>query len=299
MTLGKKMAGELGLPEEYIDLVARTASYRYKKFPIKKADGQSRRWIYQPSRELKLLQRWIVRNIFSALPRHKCAHAYVRRRSIVTNAKAHIHARYISRLDFRNFFPSLTAEDIQILLRQHRDRLGLALSAADTRLITSLVCRNGKLPVGAPSSPTISNVLLYGLDAELAVLAKKHRVVYTRYADDLYFSSESPGVLYTLCREAESVIRGNVSPKLTINKKKTLHASRKRRMAVTGIIVTPNETLSVGHKLKRQLRVCAHLESVGQLPADQHAWLIGMLAFVESVEPGYVKALRTKYQLLR
>jgi RNA-directed DNA polymerase len=297
MSLARKMAKDLGLPEEYVLVVARTASHRYKRYRITKADGKSHRFIDHPSREVKLFQRWIIRNVFRALPTHRCAHAYVKKKSIVTNAKAHIHARYISRLDLRDFFPSLTARDIETLLQQQRGRLRIALTSGDIDLITALVCRHGHLAVGAPSSPTISNTLLYRLDIELAALTKKHRVTYTRYADDLYFSSQTSDVLFTVCREAETIIRRNVSPKLAINKKKTFHTSRKRRMAVTGIIVTPDETLSVGRHLKRQLRVCAHLESVGRLPAERRPWLMGMLAFVESVEPEYVNRLRTKYSL--
>jgi RNA-directed DNA polymerase len=286
------------LSEDYILRVARSASYRYKQFTIKKADGKSDRWIEQPSRALKLLQRWIVRRVFDPLPTHPSVHGYVKGRSITTNAAVHRGSRYISRLDFQDFFPTLTSADVESLLRRNRISVGgSVLSDEDILLVCQLTCRFGRLTIGAPSSPTISNKLLYDLDTRLAQVAAEHSVHYTRYADDLYFSSSKSGTLYDVCREAEEVIAQATSPRLLINKKKTYHGSRKRRMVVTGLRITPDAKVSVGRELKRRIRVLAHKARNKALGQQDVGWLHGMLAYVSSIEPDYTERIRSRYEL--
>ena len=252
----------------------------------------------QPSREVKLLQRWLMAHVFAHLPVHQSAQGYVKGKSIVTNARAHQRARYITRLDFQDFFPSLTANDVASLLRKDRQRLpSSATTEVDIHLISSIVCRHGKLPIGAPSSPVVSNALMYQLDGMLSSLAQKEGAVYTRYADDLYFSSTKRDILFVVCKQAMRLIQQCESPHLSLNRRKTLHTSRKRRMSVTGIRVTPESTLSVGRELKRKVRVFAYLGSKARLSAKDSLWLRRMLSFIRSVEPKYVKAIERKYRL--
>ncbi len=298
MSLAQQIARSLQLPEAYVLRVARSANHRYKQFTIKKADRKSDRLIEQPSRALKVLQRWIVRRVLDQLPTHPSAHAYVEGRSIATNAAVHRGSRYISRLDLENFFPSLTSADIESLLKRNRISVdGSMLSDEDILLVSLLTCRFGRLTIGAPSSPTISNKLLYDLDTRLAQIAAEHSVRYTRYADDLYFSSSQSGVLYDMCKNAEKVIAETASPRLVINKRKTYHASRKRRMVVTGLRITPDANVSVGRDLKRKIRVVAHKAYHEKLGPQELAWLRGMLAYVSSIEPDYAERIKSKYEI--
>lgn len=298
MSIAQQIARSLQLSEDYVQRVARSASHRYKLFTIKKADGNADRLIEQPSKALKLLQRWLVRQVFDPLPTHAAAHAYIRQRSIATNAKAHRGGRYISRLDLENFFPSLSSADVQSLLKRNRLLVeGSSLSDEDINLICQLVCRFGRLTIGAPSSPTISNKLLYDLDTHLAGIAARQNARYTRYADDLYFSSSQFGILYDVCREAEEAIAESASPRLAINKRKTYHSSRKRRMVVTGLRITPDAKVSVGRKLKHRIRAVAHKARIKTLENWELDWLHGMLAYVSSIEPEFVEHIRSKYQI--
>src|SRR5260370_26656393 len=197
MSLTEQIAQSFQLSVAYVRGVAGTASHRYKQFTIKKADGKSDRTIEQPHKYIKLSQRCPVRRIFNSFPTHSCAHAYVKGRSIGTNASVHRDSRFIYRLDLENFFPSLTSTDVELLLGQNRKLVeGLVLSDEDIQLVSALTCRFGRLTIGAPSSPTISNKLLYELDTLLTKIAEDSKVKYTRYADDLYFSCSQPEVLF-------------------------------------------------------------------------------------------------------
>jgi RNA-directed DNA polymerase len=296
MNLSEQIARSLQVSEHFVLKVAASANHRYKRFPIKKADGISDRIIEQPSKELKLLQRWLVRRVFESLPTHPCAHAYVKGRSIATNVAVHRRSKYVSRLDLEDFFPSLTTGDLESLLKSIRPSAGeFALSDDDIRLVCALSCRSGRLTIGAPSSPTISNKLMYGLDARFAEIAAGHEANYTRYADDLYFSSSRPQVLYDVCKSVEAVLMNTATPRLRVNRRKTYHASRKRRMAVTGLRITPDGSVSVGRGLKRQIRAAAHRASKKNIQQDKLGWLQGMLAYVSSVEPRFAEKIRSKY----
>ena len=98
----QQISKELGLSPGYLDKLARTASFRYKKYSIKKRSG-GQRLIHHPARELKLIQRWLVEKILSHLPVHRAATAYRRGSSIRKNAALHVDNNYLLRVDFQDF----------------------------------------------------------------------------------------------------------------------------------------------------------------------------------------------------
>src|ERR1035438_644823 len=98
-----------------------------------------------------------------------------------------------------------------------------------------IVFRNSRLTIGAPTSPTISNALCFDMDAAIEDLSVKHGVKYTRYADDLFFSTIEPNVLRPLQTDIELLVAGLRLPAhLTLNARKTRHSSRKGARRVTG-----------------------------------------------------------------
>jgi RNA-directed DNA polymerase len=139
--------------------------------------------------------------------------------------------------------------------------------------------------------------LAFALDERFAEIAKEHGVKYSRYADDLYFSSSQPGILPVACKEVIDIITSTRSPRLAINKRKTYHASRKRRMLVTGLRITPDAKISVGRDLKRKIRVLAHKAMTKKIGMEELSWLTGMLAYVSSIEPRYAEQIRIKYNM--
>jgi RNA-directed DNA polymerase len=106
-----KIASNLGLKPGYIALVANTASHRYKTYEIPKRTG-GRRTINHPARELKLLQGWLIDNVFARFPVHRSATAYKKGASTLLNAALHKSKNYLLKVDFENFFPSISGIDI-------------------------------------------------------------------------------------------------------------------------------------------------------------------------------------------
>jgi hypothetical protein len=120
-------------------------------------------------------------------------------------------------------------------------------------------------------------------------------VTYTRYADDLTFSARRTGFLTGVEQALRSVIREIESPSLKINEKKTVLATRKYKRWVTGLVLTNDGAVSIGHERKKKIRAAVHHAKYGKLDRAELSYLGGLLAFVESVEPEFLQRLMQKF----
>lgn len=289
----RRIAADSGLLPRHVERIILTAPLRYKIFEIPKRGGGMRE-VAQPAREVKTLQRWVVRELKPFLPIHSAATAYQTGSSIARNAKLHCDSRYMLKLDFSNFFPSIMRGDI----RAHLDRYCAQQFDAPTRILFShLMCWVRKrlpplrLCIGAPSSPFISNSILYDFDCSLSDMANKHDVTYTRYADDITLSARRRDALDGFVPAVRSLLDNLPYPRLAINEAKTVHASRAGRRVVTGLVLTPEGLVSIGRERKRLIRALYHRSLSGQLDPKQLQQLAGLMAFAEGVEPGFCARL--------
>lgn len=117
-----------------------------------------------PATELKAIQRWIHERILSEFPVHQAAGAYRRGKGLLHHVSHHKGRRYLLRMDFEDFFPSLTASDIELHLRNHSDCLPCGWADRDTQILLNLVCLRGRLTIGAVTSPSLSNTLCFQMD---------------------------------------------------------------------------------------------------------------------------------------
>ncbi|MDA2933455.1 retron St85 family RNA-directed DNA polymerase [Acidobacteria bacterium AH-259-D05] len=272
----------------------RSASHRYRRYRIKKRSG-GWRTIDHPAAELKLLQSWLVENSLRYLPVHEAVYSYRVGIGIRHHAKIHQKKNYLLRVDFKDFFPSITGTDVDMLLKIQADSLPFPLSQEDRTIIRSIVCRKDRLTIGAPSSPLVSNAVMYEFDEHWFNESEKKNTVYSRYADDLFFSTNEPRVLEGLLEELRLDLKQRKSPRLRINAAKTVFTSRKRRRLVTGLVLTSDKQISLGRKKKRKIRGMVFRFIQNQLDAQEIAYLRGYLAFAQSVEPSFIHSLERKY----
>lgn len=289
------IAKETGAAPDYLRYVIQTASRRYRTYEIQKRTGGVRE-INHPTPLLKFLQRWVVRNVISHLPVHSNVTSYQTGGSILRNASAHVAQNYLLKMDFQDFFPSITSEDVKDLLRRHQNITVIgSLSAEDETAIVSIVCRDRSLTIGAPSSPAISNAILYEFDTAVFTKCKELGIIYTRYADDLSFSTNEPNTLIKIPKLVGDVLARHRSPRLRLHNGKTISSSRKHRKIVTGLVLTPDKKVSIGRKKKRWLKSTCFKFKTGQLDEKETSHLRGYLSFVQSVEPDVVTRLKGKF----
>lgn len=289
-----------GLSEAYVFKLIRKAPYSYRTYDIPKKNGGTRR-IDHPSSELKVIQSWVLDNILSHLPVHPSVFSYRKLVGISSHAEMHRKSNYLARLDLTNFFPSITSQDVVLMLGRYREKLPQWIAADDFHVISRIVSRfddrRGRLAltIGAPTSPAISNSILYDLDCEIYARCTEKGVVYTRYADDLYFSTSEPNVLSDLIAFAKGMIERSLTPSISVNNEKTVFTSRKRHMVVTGITITPDRKLSIGRDAKRSVRTRVFLASQDKLAAEELERLRGQLNYYRSVEPSLIESLFRKF----
>ncbi len=232
------------------------ASRRYKEFRLRRRNG-SERIIQAPILPIKRMQKRVAAALEASYraPRH--THGYVKTRGPLSNAQVHVRQRWVLRVDLKDFFPSIHFGRVRgLLLKPPFDLLPEV-----ARVIAHMCCHEGALPHGAPSSPVISNWICRRLDRELAALAKEHHCFYSRYSDDLVFSTNRrgfPAALATRDSETGAIKVGERLAELiagngfVVNPEKTVLRQRTQRQMVTGIIV--NEAPNVPRSYVRELR---------------------------------------------
>lgn len=293
-----QMSSDLGMLPQHVSNIIRTAPIRYKIFYIPKKKGGIRE-VAQPAREVKAIQYWLIRKLESQLPIHSAATAYHPGSSIKFNAAQHSGSNYLLKMDFKDFFPSIYIGDIVRHLELH---CGTLYDISAIKLIAYTCCwsprRQGplRLCIGAPSSPLISNSIMFELDSRLAEIAKMDGVKYTRYADDLAFSSSGFNVLSKYIELVKTTVNEIDCPHLTINNSKTVLASRGGKRVITGITLTPDHKLSIGRDRKRLIRAMYHRYLCGELSEKESEKLIGLLAFADNIEPGFTERIIESYK---
>lgn len=287
------MSTDLGMLPGHLQTIIRTAPLRYKIFFIPKRKGGLRE-VAQPAREVKAIQRWLISRLSTTLPLHDSATAYRQGASIKKNAERHAHSDYVLKMDFRNFFPSILMDDVVSHLARH---CAGEYDSSAMRLI-AYVCtwaprRQGplRLCIGAPSSPLLSNSVLFEFDELVAQRAAEHGAIYTRYADDLTFSTTVPRVLNSFPDMVSELVGQLPYPRLTINEAKTVFASRAGRRIITGVTLTNDHHLSIGRERKRAIRAMYHHMLRGMLDEEGQEELRGLIAFAEDIEPGFKRWL--------
>ena len=292
------IAGDLMVPVDDLGYLVRSAPYRYKVYEIRKKQPGKMRTIAQPAREVKSLQYWVIEKVLRRYPIHPCAMAYRKGKGILNNAKAHAKKRYLLKLDFTDFFHSIKAIDFKRFVEKDAPT---DIDSVDLEYLTRILFWKNKpsgevvLSIGAPSSPMLSNLLLFDFDRRVADYCRSKAVTYTRYADDLTFSTNRRNVLQSVTEQVARICAELPYPRLSLNSQKTVHASKATARRVTGLILSNEGAVSIGHERKRQLHAAVHQFKFGKLDQKMTGNLAGMLAFVHSVEPNFVRVLARRY----
>lgn len=210
---------------------------RYRTFSIPKKAGGIRE-ISAPVSKLRAFL-WPVDLILKSLYEPKaCVMGFTYGRSIVDNAKAHLGQNYILNLDLKDFFPSIKQARVW-----KRLQLAPFNFPQDVASVIAGLCSYKKgeeeyvLPQGAPTSPILTNIVCERLDHRLLGVAKRFNLRYTRYADDMTFSSMH-SVLTIGGEVYQEIIKVIEEQGFTVNSKKTRLQKVGARQEVTGLILS-------------------------------------------------------------
>ncbi|MBO0932552.1 reverse transcriptase domain-containing protein [Fibrella aquatilis] len=216
---------------------------KYHSFQVPKKSG-ALRTINAPDGTLKAIQRCITDLLQIIYQPPFSVNGYVKGRSVVSNALMHTNKNFVLNIDLQDFFPNIKFGRVSAVLKLKP----IAVKPKFAYLLTKYCCYNGALPQGAPTSPVLSNLICQRLDFRLTELTRSEHLSYSRYADDLTFSSDQPFQNGFLTRLEEIIQEEG----FLINPGKVRLLGRDVRQEVTG--VTVNDKTNVSRKYIRKIR---------------------------------------------
>lgn len=318
------------VPYEFLRSVVTRHSSPYYCFEIDKRSRAARaradkRTIAVPSRQLRWVQGWISQRILSKIAPAPQSFAYHPRSSMVACAERHAGCKWLIKVDVRDFFSSIHEHHVYAIFRS----LGYAslISFEMARLCTRIpfpidektfkyrwaapheVIQSyksdyaGYLPMGAPTSPMLSNLLMREFDRDMAARCQIDHATYSRYADDIFISSASASfnrrAAETLAQKCREALQGYG---LRVNEEKTTIVSPGARKIVLGLTVNENSP-RLSRRFKKRLQ--QHYYYLMKFPPRQHVerrhfsslpglerHLLGLLSFAAQVEPSYAARMR-------
>ncbi len=252
----------------------------YHPVVISKKSG-GRRKLLVPDALLRTIQRNLLHHVLEEFQISEFACAYKKGTSIVDNARPHVGAKLVLKLDIQDFFDQIT----WILVYQNAFP-GTHFPPAIRKMLTEFCCVRDRLPQGAPTSPTVSNLVMRPFDVHMGEWCREREIRYTRYCDDLTFSGAFAP------EEVIRKVRGFLQVYgFELNRKKTRVLGRGNAQSVTGIVV--NEKAQVSRAYRRKLRQEVYLfDRYGIKTAEgpknderERMRLLGKMRYVLSVNP--------------
>jgi retron-type reverse transcriptase len=285
----------------------------YAYFEIPKRSG-GKRLLAAPQPKLARAQAWVLHEVLEKLPTEAPAHGFIKGRSTLSCAIPHVGQGVVVNLDLSDFFPTITFGRVRGVFQ----RLGYSPAVAT---VLALLCTEAPrspveldgvrlwaavgpraLPQGACTSPALSNQVAKKLDRRLWGMSKKHGYTYTRYADDLTFSSPArpPSDIAMLLARVRHVVD---EEGFAVNPKKGRVQRAAGRQTVTGVVV--NDRPSVPREEVRLLRaILHHAEKTGlaaqnraQIPHFE-AHLRGKLAYLHMIDPEKAAPMMARFEAI-
>lgn len=272
----------LGRKDSYLASVINAPESHYREFRIPKRSGK-KRTIEAPYPALLECQRWINSFILREAKIHTVSHGFRAKRSILTNARHHLNKQCLLKMDLKDFFHSISERRVIAVFR----RLGYPANVSF--YLSRLCCSNKRLPQGAATSPTLSNIIAYKMDTRIYSLAKKLGLKYTRYADDMAISGD-----YLSYKVIDYVTKIIKEEGFVPNEDKTHLLIGSRKKIVAGISVsgeTPKLPRSFRRKLKQELHyvnkygIYSHINEQRIQNPFYASTLYGKLLFWQWIEP--------------
>lgn len=275
---------DLGFSAKQLYAVSNYLRKHYRNVQLPKKSGGVRN-LTVPDELLKSIQRKITEVLLLSMPVSRYATAYRNGGSAMRNAKQHVASPVVLKLDILHFFDSVRYSAVKELAFPPE------IYEENLRILLAMLCYyQDKLPQGAPSSPAISNIILYEFDERVGRWCRARNINYTRYCDDLTFSgSFCPGEVIPFVR-AELKKCG-----FLLNEQKTRIQHSGQQQSVTGIVV--NEKLNIPaayrRKLRQELYYCRkygipeHLRRINsELPEELYRiQLLGKVNYILQVTP--------------
>ena len=291
----KSIETDLGFSAKTLYGISNNIDKHYHNAFIPKSDGTKRK-LSVPDKILKLVQKSIADNILAYYPVSKYAKAYAFGSNVQKNATPHIGKKKILKLDIEGFFDNIIYSRVKDIVF-YKEKFSEPIRI----LLTMLCYYRDSLPQGAPTSPAITNIIMYDFDEIVGSFCNEKGISYTRYCDDMTFSGDFDE------KEVIALVKQELKKLgLFLKNRKTAVIPNTKRQTVTGIVV--NEKINLTKEYKKKIRqemyyinkfgLDQHLKRIGE--TDKQKYLLslkGRIAFVLQTTPNDEEFLGYKIHL--
>ncbi len=249
----------IGVSPHFINSIIKNKDKYYRIFPIAKGKGKKVRIIESPKVGLKIIQSWLAHHLATNdnIPVSDSAYAFIPgKNGIYEAAFRHCNAKWVLSIDLRDFFHSIDFDRVINGL----ENTGYTFEQSGK--IAAIVTYKNRLPQGAPSSPVLSNIVFKDTDDKINDIIADKKIIYTRYADDLTFSSDDLSIDVENLKQ--NIINLLENENWTIATEKLKISKLPNRLKVHGFLVHDvKPRLTKGYRNK--LRTYEHLLRNGKI----------------------------------
>jgi RNA-directed DNA polymerase len=262
---------------------------------------------FSPSKELKRYQQFLNFFIFDFMEiNENVVFSYRKGVSIYDAVYPHKDSKYILNTDIKSFFLHIDKDDIKSLILKNKKNYLIEEDDIERYLnrLVDLVSYNNILPIGAPTSPKISNAYLFEFDKKLEEYCQKNGIVYTRYSDDFIFSSDTKDKFDVLLNTMKKLLLEFGLEKMQLNEAKTKLQKKGSKIMLLGLVITPNGTITVDKKIKKEIEVILHFyisdkekfKDFFEKNYDSNLEKVsGRLSHIKSIDKQFISKLKRKY----
>ncbi|WP_421504426.1 retron St85 family RNA-directed DNA polymerase [Erwinia rhapontici] len=267
------MSREMRLSTDILNLLIYRADGFYNVYPLpKKGSGKGNRIICQPSRKLKALQSWVLRNILNKLHSSPFSTGFEKNQSIKDNANPHVGSNFMLNIDLEDFFTNISSNKVYTVFNS------LGYNQIISSALTRICCYQNRLPQGSPASPKLANLICIKLDYRIHGYSGMRGIIFTRYADDITLSAQTVKKIQKAKDFLFSIIP---SEDMIVNQNKVTISGPRRQKKVTGLIIS-HDSLGIGREKYREIKSKIHYLAVGRSSNTEH--IKGLISFVRSVD---------------
>lgn len=260
--------------------------------------------IFNPSNKLNKYLRFLNSFIFEyAKINTEVVYSYRRGYSAYDAVTKHADSKYFFQTDIKSFFYSITIEDVMSVLDNNLDNAPINDIEKYRQQLLNLVIVDGKLPVGFSTSPRISNTCLYAFDNALEEYCLAHKIIYTRYSDDLILSSNDND-LKNIDKVVSKFLYSFFGDRFQLNLNKTKHTYKGKKIKLLGMVILPSGHITVDMKMKKRLEILLHFYLTDKEKFSDYlnnkyhgdlGTISGQLNYINTVDKLYLNKLRKKY----
>lgn len=262
---------------------------------------------FSPSKKLKQFQKFLNLFIFDYININETVvFSYRKGVSTIDAIKPHKNSKFIYTTDIESFFTHIEVEKIKQIILENKNNYIIIKEDIEKYIdnILNLVTYDGVLPIGAPSSPKISNAYLFKLDNVLQQYCQNNKIIFSRYSDDFIFSSDTNEKLVDLNKTIEFYLKESGYLNLKINNKKTKLQRQGSNITLLGLIITPQGNITVNKKVKNDLETLLYFYITDRIKfndifkskySSNIEKVSGIISHIYSIDKMYMTKLKKKY----